>query len=121
MIFDFMRRFLENSHNEGSQDMEKVSLETLSAMQLTANMEGRDAQSELIMQSREVLAVILQETVSEYKGYSRREIMDLIEPKSIRDRKEVSAGRTNTQIQGGSAEFNQLNEKVSFSICHRRK
>ncbi|MCI9439390.1 MAG: hypothetical protein HFH85_20030 [Lachnospiraceae bacterium] len=85
-------------------------------MQLTANMEGLDAQSKLILHSREVLAVILQETVSEYKGYSQRKIMDLIETESIRDRKEVSAGRTSTQIQGGSAEFYQLNEKVSFSI-----
>lgn len=96
--------------------MEKLygSMETLSAMQLTANMEGLDAQSKLILHSREVLAVILQETVSEYKGYSRKEIMDFIELESISDRKEVSAGRTNTQIQGGSAEFNQLNEKISI-------
>lgn len=43
-----------------------------------------------------------------------KNIMKGVELESISDRKEVSAGRTNTQIQGGSAEFNQLNEKISI-------
>lgn len=58
--------------------------------------------------------MILKETVEEYKDYSRKEIMDFIEADSITDAKEVSAGRTNTVVQGDSTEFVHLNEKVTY-------
>lgn len=95
-------------------DKLKGGLETLSSMQLTSDMEGLDAQSKLLMRSKEVLAVILQDVVEEYKGYDRKEIIEFIEAETITDTKEVSAGRTNTQVHGDSAEFIQLNEKVTF-------
>ena len=104
--------------------MDKVrgSMETLSAMQLTADMEGLDAQSKALLHSKEVLAVILQGIVSEYQGYSRQEIMGFIEEGSMADGKEVSPGRTNTLIQGDAAEFIQLNEKTSqFDLAFRAK
>lgn len=104
--------------------MDKVrgSMEALSAMQLTAEMEGLDAQSKILLRSKEVLAIILQGVVSEYQGYSRREIMDFIEADSIEDTKEVSSGRANTQIQGTATEFVQLNEKTSnFDVSFRTK
>ena len=94
-------------------DRVKGSMECLSSMQLTADMEGLDAQSKTVLQSREVLAVILQETVEEYSAYSRKEIMGFIEADSITDKREVSTGRTNTQLWGDSPEFVQLNEKTS--------
>lgn len=52
--------------------MDKVagSMDALSAMQLTENMEGLDAQCKLLLHSREVLAIVLGEVVSKYKGYS---------------------------------------------------
>ncbi|MCH5339749.1 MAG: hypothetical protein J1E03_13280, partial [Acetatifactor sp.] len=103
-------------------DIVKGSMETLNAMQLTANMEGLDAQSKTLLHRKEVLAVILQGVVSEYRGYSRQEIMDFIEADSIVDGKEVSPGRTNTKIQGDAAEFVQLNEKTSqFDVAFRVK
>ena len=80
-------------------DKVKGSLEALNAMQLTAGMEGLDAESKTLLHSKEVLAVILQGTVEEYEGYSRKEIMEFIEADSITGAKEVSAGRTNAQIQ----------------------
>ena len=98
--------------NEDNMDQIKGSMETLSAMQITADMEGLDAQSKSVLHSREVLAVILQGTVSEYKGYSRKEIMDFIEVDSMSETKEVSPGRTNTQGRGDNAEFIHLNEKT---------
>lgn len=104
--------------------MDKVrgSMEVLSAMQLTEEMNGMDAQSKVILHSKEVLAVILQNTVKEYKGYSRKEIMEFIEADSMSEMKEVSSGRTNTQLRGDSAEFIQLNEKVSvFDLLFRAK
>lgn len=54
--------------------MEKLrgSMGTLSAMQLTADIEGLDVQSKTILRRAEVLAVILRETAAEYKGYSRK-------------------------------------------------
>lgn len=96
--------------------MEKVdgSMEVLSALQLTADMEGLDAQSKLILQNKEVLAVILKEAVAEYRDYSKEEIMEFIEADSITDLKEVSPGRTNTMVNGDSPEFAMLNEKVTF-------
>lgn len=103
-------------------DQVKGSMEALSAMQVTADMEGLDAQSKTVLHSKEVLAVILQGTVSEYKGYSRKEIMDFIETDSITETKEVSPGRTNTQVRGDSAEFIHLNEKASnFDLAFRAK
>lgn len=44
--------------NEDNMDQIKGSMETLSAMQITADMEGLDAQSKSVLHSREVLAVI---------------------------------------------------------------
>ena len=103
-------------------DKIKGSMDALSAMQLTTQMEGLDAQSKVLLRSKEVLAVILQGVVEEYQGYSRREIMDFIEADSIVDGKEVSPGRTNAQIIGDSTEFALLNEKVSqFDLAFRAK
>lgn len=71
--------------------MDKVtgSMEVLSSMQLTEDMAGLDAQSRALLHNREVLAIILGEVVTEYKGYSRKEIMDFIEADSITNDKEV--------------------------------
>lgn len=103
-------------------DKVKGSMDTLNAMQLTADMEGLDVQSKLLLHSKEVLAVILQGVVKEYQNYSRQEIIGFIEAGSIVDDKEVSAGRTNTLIKGDSAEFVQLNEKTSyFDLMFRAK
>lgn len=100
----------------------KGSMAALSALQLTAQMEGLDTQSKVLLHSKEVLAVILQGVVSEYQGYSRQEIMEFIETDSIVDGKEVSLGRTNTQIRGDATEFVQLNEKIShFDVAFRAK
>lgn len=98
------------------------SLESLSALQLTADTAGLDAESRTVLHSKEVLAVILQETVEEYREYSVREVMDFIEADSIRESEEVSAGRTNTQVHGDNPEFIQLNEKTShFDVMFRAK
>lgn len=75
-----------------------------------------------ILHSKEILAVILQETVEEYRGYSVREVMDFIEADSITEFKEVSAGRTNTQVHGDNPEFIHLNEKTShFDVMFKAK
>lgn len=103
-------------------DKLRGTMSTLSSMQLTADMKGLDAQSKTILRSTEVLAVILRETVTEYKGYSRKEVMDFIEKYSITDTKEVSQGRTNTQVRSDNAEFIQLNEKTSlFDLAFRAR
>lgn len=103
-------------------DKVKGSLEALNAMQLTAGMEGLDAESKTLLHSKEVLAVVLQGTVEEYESYSRKEIMEFIEADSITGAKEVSVGRTNAQIQGDSAEFVQLGEKTSnFDVAFRAR
>lgn len=103
-------------------DKIKGSMDALNAMQLTADMEGLDVQSKTLLHSKEVLAVILQGVMAEYQGYSRQEIMGFIEAESIIDEKEISTGRTNTLIQGDSAEFVQLNEKTSyFDLMFRAK
>ncbi len=104
--------------------MSKVngSMDVLSSMQLTNDMAGLDAQSKELLCNREVLAVILREVVTEYKGYSREEIMGFIESESVTDGTEVSPGRTNTKVSGDNAEFIQLNEKVSyFDLAFRAK
>lgn len=91
-------------------------------MQLTEDMAGLDVQSKALLRNREVLAVILGEVVTEYKGYSRKEIMDFIEADSITDEKEVSSGRTNTRVSGDRTEYTQLNEKTSnFDLAFRAK
>ena len=103
-------------------DKLRGSMDVLSALQITPEMEGLDDQSKTLLRSKEVLAVILQGVVAEYQGYSRQEIMSFIEADSIVDGKEVSTGRTNTLIQGNSAEFVQLNEKTSyFDLMFRAK
>lgn len=103
-------------------DKLKGSMSTLSSMQLTADIEGLDAQSKTILRSTEVLAVILRETVAEYRGCSRKEVMDFIETDSITNGKEVSQGRTNTQVRSDNIEFVQLNEKTSlFDLAFRAR
>ena len=98
------------------------SIHVLSDMQITANTTGLDAYSKTILRNKEVLAVILQEVITEYKGYTRKEVMDFIETDSITAESEVSPGRTNTQVQGDSAEFIHLNEKTSyFDLAFRAK
>ena len=95
-------------------DKVKGSMEMLSSMQLTKDMAGMDAESKELLRNKAVLAVILKGVVAEYKGYSREEIMEFIEPDSVTDETEVSPGRTNTKVVGDSAEFSLLNEKVSY-------
>lgn len=96
--------------------MDKIngSMEALSTLQITADMEGLDAQCKTILRAKEVLAVILRETVEEYRGYRRSEIMDFIQERSMNSETEVSAGRTNTQIQAENPEYVQLNEKATY-------
>ena len=89
-------------------------MESLSAMQVTADTEGLDKQSKTLLQYVEVLAVILRDTVTEYKGYSRKEVQEFIEAESIISTMEVSPGRTNTKVRGDNTEFFHLNEKTSF-------
>ncbi len=104
--------------------MDKIqgNMDTLSNMQLTAKMEGLDAECKLLLSSKEILAVILKETVDEYREYSREEIIGFIEPDSIESDREVSPGRTNSQVQGDTQEFAALNEKVSrFDIRLKAK
>lgn len=105
--------------------MEKTiqgSLAAASAFQMTEDMEALDRQSKKILQYREVLAIILKETVEEYEGYSEAEIMEFIEADSITEETEVSGGRTNTKINGIKTEFAELNEKTSsFDIAFRAK
>ncbi len=51
-------------------DRMEGSMEVLSAMQVTADTEGLDTECKVLLHSKEVLAVILRDTVEEYKGYS---------------------------------------------------
>ena len=104
--------------------MDKIQghMDTLSSMQMTATMEGLDAECKLLLSNREILAIILKETVDEYREYSREEIIDFIEPDSIESDREVSPGRTNSQVQQSAQEFAVLNEKVSkFDIRLKAK
>ena len=104
--------------------MEKVqgSLGVLSAMQITADTNGLDVQSKTILQYVEVLAVILKESVHEYKGYTLQEIIGFIETDTITSTTEVSPGRTNTEIKGDNTEFFHLNEKTTrFDLAFRAK
>ena len=103
-------------------DKLKGSMESLSAMQVTADTEGLDEQSKTLLQYVEVLAVILRDTVTEYKGYSRKEVQEFIEAESIVSTMEVSPGRTNTKVRGDNTEFIHLNEKTSiFDLAFRAK
>ena len=90
------------------------SIGVANAFQLTEEIETFDKQSKKMFRYKEVLAVILQDTVEEYKGYSRNEIMSFIEENSISEETEVSPGRTNTRINGEHTEFAELGEKTSF-------
>ncbi len=103
-------------------DIINGSIDILNSMQLTANIEGLDAECKTLLSNKEILAVILKEMVAEYSGYSREEIIDFIESDSIETDREVSQERTNSQIEGGSQEFALLNEKVSrFDIRLKAK
>lgn len=95
-------------------DRMQGSIGTLSAMQLTADTSGLDAECKCLLHRKEVISVILKGTVEEYEEYSLEAIMDFIEADSIEAAKEVSANRTNALVRGDNAEFAQLNEKVSF-------
>ena len=98
------------------------SMYVLSDMQITADTTGMDAHSKTILRNKEVLAVILREVIKEYKGYTRKEVMDFIETDSITAETEVSPGRTHTQVQGDNTEYVQLNEKTScFDLSFRAK
>ncbi|MDE6608080.1 MAG: hypothetical protein K2K54_10050 [Lachnospiraceae bacterium] len=105
--------------------MEKVvqgSLGAASAFQMTEGMNALDKQSKKILQYKEVLAIILKETVEEYQGYSEAEIIEFIEADSITEETEVSGGRTNTKIVGATTEFAELGERTSnFDIAFRAK
>ena len=117
-------RTKEKDITEGTGGQGRIAgnMESLSALQITADTEGLDAASKTVLHSREVLAVILRDTVEEYKDYSVSEVKDFIEADSITESKEISTGRTNTRIRGDNPEFVQLNEKTSnFDIMFRAK
>ena len=98
------------------------SAEALSALQITEVMDGLDAQSKSLLQYAEVLAVILRDTIAEYKGYSWKEVAGFIEVDSITSTMEVSPGRTNTKIRSDATEYNNLNEKTSlFDLAFRAR
>ena len=103
-------------------DRTQGSMEALSAMQITNDMEGLDTQSKTLLQYAEVLAVILRDTIAEYKGYSWKEVAEFIEVDSITSTMEVSPGRTNTKIRSDATEYNNLNEKTSlFDLAFRAR
>ncbi len=95
-------------------DRPQGSVEALSALQITNDMEGLDTQSKSLLQYAEVLAVVLRDTIAEYKGYSWKEVAEFIEVDSMTSTMEVSPGRTNTKIRSDTTEYTQLNEKTSF-------
>ena len=103
--------------------MEKAirgSLGAASACQLKEEMSALDKESKKILQYREVVAIILKETVEEYQEYSETEIMEFIESDSITEETKVSSGGTNTKIEGITTEFTELGEKISiFDIAFR--
>ena len=103
-------------------DKLKGSMDTLSAMQITEDTRGLDAECKTILYKKEVLAVILQGVITEYKGYSRQEVLEFIEDDSITRTMEVSPGRTNTETRGSNTEFIHLNEKTSnFDLAFQAK
>ena len=91
--------------------MDKIqgSIEVTNSLQLTAEMEMLDVASKELLKNREVLAVILQGTIAEYREHSLEEIMNFIEADSI-EMREVSNNKTNSRIQGENVEFQILNE-----------
>ena len=100
----------------------KGSMEALGALQVTNDMKGLDTQSKTLLQYAEVLAVILRDTVEEYKGYSWKEVAGFIETDSITSTMEVSPGRTNTKIRSDATEYHNLNEKTSlFDLAFRAR
>lgn len=105
--------------------MEKAvtgSLGVISAFQVTEDMKALDQQCKKLLQYKEVLAVILKDTVAEYEDYSVPEIMEFIETDTITEDTEVSGGRTSTRIEGSTTEFPELNEKTSnFDFAFRAK
>ena len=109
--------------------MEKVqgskvqgSMEALGAMQVTEDTEGLDIQSKTLLQYAEILAVILRDTVAEFKGYSWKEVAEFIEVDSITSTTEVSPGRTNTKIRSDTQEYIHLNEKTAlFDLAFRAR
>ena len=98
-------------------DKLRGTMSTLSSMQLTADMKGLDAQSKTILRSAKVLAVILRETVTEYKGYSRKEVMDFIEKDSITDTKEVLHPSSQLSLITERTDYSQLEKCYSIWIC----
>lgn len=96
--------------------MEKIkgSMEVLSSLQTTVDIEGLDHASKELYKNKEILAVILKDVVREFEAYDTKQIMGFIEADSITDNEEVSPGRTNTRIQGSDKEFVALNEKVAL-------
>ena len=103
-------------------DKLKGSMDTLSAMQITEDTRGLDAECKTILYKKEVLAVILQGVITEYKGYSRQEVLEFIEDDLITRTMEVSPGRTNTETRGSNTEFIHLNEKTSnFDLAFQAK
>ena len=98
------------------------SMEALSALQITEDMDGLDVQSKSLLQYAEVLAVILRDTIAEYEGYSWKEVAEFIEVDSITSTMEVSPGRTNTKIRSDATEYHNLNEKTSlFDLAFRAR
>ena len=94
-------------------DKIKGSMEVLSSLQTTVDIEGLDHASKELYKNKEILAVILKGVVREFESYSPKQIAGFIEADSITGDEEVSPGRTNTRIQGEDKEFAALNEKVS--------
>ena len=102
-------------------DIVKGSMETLSALQITEAMGHFDRAGKELLRHKEILAVILKDTVEEYKNYTAGEIMDFIEADSFTGA-EVSRGRTNTVIRGEPTEFGDVNERMAlFDILFRAK
>lgn len=79
-------------------DKVKGSIGFLSDVQITADIEGLDAESKTLLRNREVLSVILRGVAEEYEGYSLKEIAEMIEPVFMQ--REVSPGRTNAWVRG---------------------
>lgn len=97
------------------------SLDVLSALELASMMEKLDMTGKQLLRNKEILAVIAQGTIEEYRDYSLKEIMDFIEADSI-ESPEVSRGRTNTVLAGEPTDFEELHEKAShFDVAFRAR
>jgi hypothetical protein len=98
------------------------SLNVLNSFQLTENMAGLDSASKIVLHNAEVLATILKNTVPEYSGYMKKEVMEFIDMDSFSDETEVSPGRTNTAVSDEITEYQVLNEKTSnFDLTFNAK